>query len=1422
MKKVTKNKAKRYTNILFWLVCLLEIAFPCSAQVSLQNILDQYNFSAITINDGLPHNYIDGIYKDSQGFLWLSTHNGLSRYDGYSFVNYNITSPTVRLRSNFINQVCEDRFNRLWIASEAGLDLLNLKTNRLTSVDFSLFKSEDLSREPVYFIVCDKNGSIWLATQTNLYCLSFTSDGKVQRCVALKSKYERHSASITAMKQINGEVWMGYGHNMYKVVQGIKGQLRLINILPSYLLDNQTKIHGFCFYKGAVWIGTERGLYRYDTRNRKSKLYTSQDGNAHSLTQDYITDIAVTHNQELVVATLKGLNFYNSATDDFIRFENTIQAPEHAANCNFVHCLFVDGAILWIGTEIGGMAKMESRSLKLSLYTNNRYVESSLSSNPVSCIFEDSYENLWVGNVEQGISLRKKGSDEFLHFRHQSGNSNSLSHNSVYSIAQDDRNQLWMATWGGGINRVSLNNVSGLSFVNLSTRNCSLRSNYVGSLCFDKLNNGMWIGTAEGLCFYDQNRNSFTNIVLPSDRVPNNSLVNMLIDHNQRLWIGTHHGLIIIDLYSFAKSRKNVRYHYMEYKLDNPQSRLIEKICCIFEASDGTIWIGSNGYGVYELVGNKEYPYRFINMTTHNGLSDNTIFGIAEDRQHRIWFSTNNGLSCYTSKSKSFANYYQKDGLLSDQYYWNGYCQTKDGTLYFGGLDGMVGLNGVHTTYKKHENKVIFTRLSVLDNDIMQGENDYLDKSISWAKEVRLHERDKSFSLEFSALDYENAGKLKYYYRLKGFDDKWIECDPKRHYASYTNLKSGHYIFQVKVQNPLNMSDSQITELSIVVSPFFYKTWWFFTLVLLIAALAVFYWYQWRISAFKEQSRVLMQKVKERTLELEEKMDVLSHQNDLLTQQKKQLLELSKRIQEITADKISFFTNITHEFRTPISLILGPLDRALKLSSNPDVVEQLNLAERNSKSLLSLVNQLLDFRKVESGRIMITKKRNDLLTFIQNVTVPFEAFAKERQIEVRCIIRAKETFYKYDEEWMRKVLVNLLSNAIKFTPNGGRVNLYIYSYLDAKGQNNIYLSISDNGVGVLKEDLDKIFDRFYQSRKNMKFHIYGQSGTGIGLYLCKRIVNEHGGRIYARNNHRAGVAIRILMPMEICQDQAIEEIPQRIVINDPNVEIAINTEQIGPEFDKLKKTILVVDDNPDMRVYVRSILCSEYNVLEAEDGAKALDLLKMKTIDFIVSDLMMPVMDGIELSKKVKEDLSISHIPILMLTAKVSDEARLESFRIGVDEYLQKPFSEELLLVRIHNIFNARKVAQQQFDQQMDPVTLLIDEESRDSKFLSNVMQIVEENYKDPDFDVITFADAMSISKTLLNQKLNNLVGTSTARFIGNYRLKKAQELVLINKASKNMNVSEIAYAVGFNDPKYFSQCYQKKFGVLPSALLER
>ncbi len=1379
--------------------------------------MDQYSFSAITIKDGLLHNYINAIYKDSRGFLWVSTQNGLSRYDGYSFTQYNISSKGVHLKNNFINQVCEDNFNRLWIASEAGFEVLNLKTNTLDKIDFSAFRIDELTQSAIYFVRKDHKGRIWLATQDNLFMLSFDQEGNLLQLTPLYSTYERHSNPITVLKEIDNEMWIGYNRDIYSVKKG-KNKLLLKRVFTKHIFDSSTRIHCFCKRNKDIWVGTNKGLYRYNIANNTYKQYESYENRTTSLSQNYITDITLTYRNELMIGTLKGLNFYDPLNDNFIRISHTGEVSEKSINSNFINCLYSDGKIVWIGTRIGGLNKMVNRNLQMQTYIHHFNDPSSLSDNPVNAIFEDKRGNLWVGNVEGGLNLRKKGSDGFIHFTHQTNNPNSLSHNSVCSFTEDNQDQLWIGTWGNGINILNTNNISKKSpFKRYNTENSSLKNDFVGALAFDKLNNGIWVGTSEGINFFDLKEKRFINITLPTDKFPNNPTNGMLIDTKSRLWIGTSHGVIVIDLFSFAKRRSDIRYHYMEYKLNDKETLLIEKINCIFEDKQGTIWLGSNGYGLYKLESDNQYPYKFSNLTTQNGLADNTIFGILDDKRGNLWLSTNSGLSHYDKTTHNFTNYSESDGLLSDQFYWNAYYKSANGTLFFGCLDGMIGVEDVLQTPNKEKNKVVFTNLSVLNEDITQGNNKYIKNDISWAKKLSLHERDKSFSIEFSSLNFETTDKTRYLYRLKGFDSEWIETNSKRHFASYTNLRSGHYTFEVKVLDYLHPENSETTKLSIEIAPFFYKTWWFFLLILFIIGLVTAYIYQLRIASYKEQKRILTEKVKERTLTLEEKMKVLSQQNELLIQQKKQLVELSKKIQEITTDKISFFTNITHEFRTPITLIIGPIERALKLSKNPVVIEQLNIVERNSKSLLELVNQLLDFRKIESGKITINKQSNNLLSFINNLTLPFQVFAKERKIEVRTIIHLKHTHYYYDEEWIRKMLVNLLSNAVKFTPDGGLVTLYLYSFLNAEGSESIYISISDSGVGILEDDLNRIFDRFYQSRQHVKFPVYGQSGTGIGLYLCKRIVQQHGGNIYARNNHKKGASIRVILPLQA--DYNTEQTAVDMDIVPENNSVPSDTTAENNSKQNLLN-ILVVEDNSDMRTYIRSILSLEYHILEASNGSEALAILEKNTVDFIISDLMMPVMNGIELSKCIKENLAISHIPLLILTAKISEDSRLESYRIGVDEYLQKPFDEELLKVRIKNIFNNRKQNQMRFSREFDPTTLQIDEESRDNKFMTSILSVIEKNYKNSDFEVSDFASAMNISKTLLNQKLQNLVGQPSVKFISSYRLKKAWNLIQINKITKNLNISEIAYEVGFNDPKYFSRCFQKEFGMLPSAIL--
>ena len=620
-----------------------------------------------------------------------------------------------------------------------------------------------------------------------------------------------------------------------------------------------------------------------------------------------------------------------------------------------------------------------------------------------------------------------------------------------------------------------------------------------------------------------------------------------------------------------------------------------------------------------------------------------------------------------------------------------------------------------------------------------------------------------------------------------------------------------------------------ITELQITIQPYFYKTTWFTLIVIVLVAFAAWQFYQWRIRSLKEQKEKLRLKVEQRTHELERQKElleeqteelsrqnqILKQQNEKITRQKAQLTKMTRKIQELTLDKIAFFTNITHEFRTPITLIMGPIERALKLSYNPQVIEQLHFVERNSKYLLSLVNQLMDFRKVESDKLEIVKTRNNFLKFANELIVPFEVFAKERNITLKRYYRMSSPEISYDEEAMHKVLTNLLSNAIKFTPNGGNVSLFIALLPSAaSGKLTLYICISDTGGGIPDEDINKIFNRFYQSQGQTKYPMYGQAGSGIGLYLCKRIVQMHGGEIHAQNNHTTGCSLRILLPVT-SENSTMKTIAE----STPQLTVADGTVQASESTGK-GLSILVVEDNADMRGYIRSILRDKYNVLEAAHGEEALTILNSHAVDFIISDLMMPVMDGIELSRRVKENFTISHIPFLMLTAKTSQESRLESYRTGVDEYLLKPFDETLLLTRIENILENRKRYQKKFAIAMDIDTLNMEEESGDKKFLNRIMDVVKENYKNSYFEVSDFCEAAGVSKSLLNKKLQSLIGQSAGQFIRNYRLNIARELLLKNRENKNMNIAEIAYEVGFNDPKYFTRCFTKYFNTTPSSLL--
>ncbi|MDR1762807.1 MAG: response regulator [Dysgonamonadaceae bacterium] len=1341
-----------------------------------ETFTSRYNTAYITMDNGLLHNFIDDIYRDSRGFLWISTGGGgLSRYDGYDFIHYNTNTLPVKLKSNFISNVCEDDFSRLWIASEGGIDVVDLKTLK----NCSLREISTLEYLPAFRIIKDSKGCIWIFCGNSLNKICFDEKGNIGEIFTLSHSLRRIRA--IALKDIDGDgnIWAGLDNRVCKIYQSDGGTLKAVRQIPALQLEENTLVSAFILKENELWIGTDNGLVRYDRNHGTLREYSHSRTDAHSLSQNHVTDLAVTANSQLLIGTLLGINVYNPVSDDF----EHIEAP--ALNSNFVNCLLSDGDIIWIGTESGGINRMNVRKLSVNIFVHNKEVPYSLSANPVNAVYEDASGSLWVGTVEGGLNRKLAGERRFTHYTAESAT--RLSHNSVSAITADAQNRLWLGTWGGGVNLLDLQHPE-KPRLRVITDPDYPGIWFTGALCYDSINNGMWIGSNPGIFFYDFRTERLT-LPFPASNEAQ-GIIGALIDRDSRLWLGALDGLYVIDLKS--RNGDSFKYHYLRYKLDNPKSGMIEKICAFCLTADGEIWLGSNGYGAYRAisvqgadnkVNSDSLPFRFEAVTSEQGLISNNIRGILEDWQGMLWFSTNNGLSRYDRKCGRFTNYTKEKGLLENQFYWNAYCRSHSGMLYFGGLGGLLEIEGGQIASATVNQNVTLTRLRV-GNRIVSGGSPYTDVDISLAKVLRLHERDKSFSLEFSALNFEPELSATYAYRLEGFDEQWIETPATRRFASYTNLPAGNYVFRIKyIPEGSTGEDAPVTELRITVRPFFYKTAWFIALLFAVSGICAYAFFSKRAKRHREQ-----------------------------------IEEMSRKVQEMTVDKLSFFTNITHEFRTPITLIIGPIERALKLSSNPKVIEQLNFVERNSKYLLSLVNQLMDFRKVESGKLEIAPVEGNFREFVETLLLPFEAFAAERNIRLEKYVHLTNPMFVFDHDAMQKIINNLLSNAVKFTPNGGTIKVYLKSF-NRESDRKLYIAISDTGSGIPEDALERVFERFYQASGNVKYPVYGQSGTGIGLYLSKRLVELHGGTISVRNNPRCGCTFSIILP-------AADSVAGKMETNKISVpetaavEPAVLPKMANLEIAKGKIRILVVEDNSDMRAFITSILSPKYVVAEAGNGQEALEILNGGAIDFVITDLMMPVMDGLELSRRIKENFAVSHIPVLILTAKTAPEAKIEGFRAGADEYLVKPFNEELLLARIENIMENRRRYQRLFATSMNINDLPIEEESSDKKFVNRALEIMKANYKNSEYDAKEFVQAMGVSKSLLNNKLQSLTGQSVGQFIRNYRLNIAYELLTRNRITRSMNISEIAYDVGFNDPKYFTRCFSKRYNLAPRDIL--
>lgn len=1336
---------------------------------------DTYVFSHLTVNNGLSQNQITCIFCDSDGFVWFGTSTGLNRFDGSGFEVFSTENqPNESILNNTVNALAEDKLGNLWIGTSSGISILDKDTYQFRNFDYSLLAPNKCN--DIYYILSvasDRDGNIWIGTNNGL--IFYNVEKNSAQHIVIEDK--------TCNSPVN----------------------RITSIAPDS--------------NGNVWSSTQNGMIICYNPLLKSKRFFKIPDNSDKI-ENSATRLFLDKDNDLWVGNLFGLYLFNIGKSEWLNVSKLPVVEKKELNRVGAISQNVDG-LIWVASDGAGAFIIDKKNWNIVNVRHEPFDDQKLSSNSLSVVQCGKDGIVWFGAYKKGINYYKKDIRKFHVFKNALTNPNTLSNNDVNAIAEDKKGNLWIGTDGGGLNYLDRKN-NKITRYESNNSNNSLSSNIIVSLFLDHREK-LWIGTyLGGLDQFDPSTGKFTVYKHKTDdstTISDDRIYGITEDSQNNIWCGTlgnglnrlntktgkferfttHNSSLCFDMVtSIFKDSQQVLWISTEYGLSSYQpltgqfttfrfqandssSISNDNVYQCFEDSRGFLWICSKN-GLNLLDRNKN---TFRHFTTSNGLPSDRLNGISEDKQHNLWISSQNGLTKATITHVKdintfdvvFTNYNITDGLQGIEFNRSSALCATNGELFFGGPEGLNHFFPEEIRNDTTASKMIFRDFRIFNTPIPHGKKYnkrvVLEKPIFNTQKIDLKYEENSFTIGFIALKYFFPENSKYSYKLEGFDKKWVNTDGLNNSATYTNLNNGLYVFRVKEVKE-NSKGNEIS-LTIRVLPPFWKSWIAYLIYIVIISLTLVLLRN--LIVFRERMKT---KIEQEQIEIQ-------------------------HLQEINSLKIKFFTNISHEFRTPLTLIMASAERLAKELKEQAVEKYLKMINQNAGRLLLMVNQLLDFRKMEVQGFNYNPSIGNIVLFIKEAVYSFNNLSEQKHIALIFKCKIKELNTWFDKDKLEKILFNLLSNAFKFTPDLGEVTVTLLLEENdiEKEKQNLLIMVEDTGIGIPEDKIDKIFTNF--------FTLDGSgSGTGIGLSLVLEFVKLHGGDIQVTSKVGKGSCFTVILPVVPSENAEIQEISEE-VIHDRIPRISNSDDENRQKAGK--PVILIADDNDDLRFYLKDNLSGQYDIYEASNGLEALHKIQKIYPELIISDVMMPKMDGIELCKRVKTDRSICHIPFIMLTAKSSEDQQLEGIENGADDYITKPFNFQILEAKILNFINQHKAIKQVFRHKLDIEPKDITVTSLDELFMVKVLELTEKNISNPEYSIETMSRDLGMSRTLLYKKILALSGKPPLDFLRSLRLKRAAQLL----SKSQMNVSEIAFQVGFNDPKYFSKHFKNEFGVIPS-----